>query len=198
MMYGMMKKYLVVPFLLFSSLFAYPRCSPQLEPALQAIYRFPEGKKLIEEVEADGPISIHWARFPANSHAMWVSDDRAIVINANINRPFGEVIRSIFFELHNAKVDKEFERIDRLAVNHRISKNEYVEAVERVEHQNALSVGTLIERAIRQGYFPPSSKWDIPPDFETHYMLQKRAGHSGRIAALYDSITRNHYYGFSR
>ncbi len=192
----MMKKYLIVPFLLFSSLFAYPHCSPQLEPALQAIYRFPEGKKLIDEVEADGPFSIHWARFKSNSHAMWVTDDRAIVINAHSRRPYGEVLRSIFFELHNAKMNKEFERLDWLAENHRISKNDYVESTERIEHQNACQVAALINKAIQQGYFPPDSRWHIPPDFETHYMIQKEAGHSAKIAALYDSLTRSRYYGF--
>ncbi|MCC5831576.1 MAG: hypothetical protein JJU12_00840 [Chlamydiales bacterium] len=193
-----MKKYLILPFLLFSSLFAYPRCSPQLETALQAIYRFPEGKKLIEEVEADGPVSIHWAPFPANSQARWESDTRAIVINSKMRPSYGDTVRSIFFELHNAKVDKEFERIDWLALQRRLSKNDYVEAIERLEHQNALRVGTLIEQGIRQGYFPPSSRWYIPPDFETHYRIQREAGHSGRIAALYDSLIRSHYYGYNR
>lgn len=190
-----MKKYLIIPFLFMSSLFAYPQCSPELQGALQTIYQFPEGKKLLEEVEAEGPISIHWARFKGTSGAMWVTDDRAIVINANARRSYGEIIRSIFFELHNAKTDKEFSRLDWLAENHRISKSDFVESIERIEHQNACRVSSLINKAIQQGYFPASSKWNVPPDFETHYTLQKDAGHSGKIGSLYESLTHDQYYG---
>ncbi len=192
-----MKKYLLIPLLLLSSLYAYPRCAPELKSALDTIYHFPEGKKLISDVEAEGPISIHWARFHSKSPAMWVGDDRAIVINANVPRPHGEVIRSIFFELHNAIAEKRFERLDWLAENRQISKNDYVESVERIEHENACAVAALVEKAISQGYFPPNARWHIAHDFETHYMIQRENGHSGNIASLYDSLSRK-YYGYGR
>lgn len=189
-----MKKYLFIPFLLFSSLFAYPNCCPHLEQALAAVYRYPAGKELISAVESDGPVNIYCAPFSSRSAAMWVSDDRAIVINTNQPHTFGEVVRSIFFELHNARVDQKFIELDNLAVTGSLSRNAYVEGVERIEHQNAYTVALLINRAIQGGYFPSDSFWPIPSDFETHYRIQREAGHSAKIAAIYDQLCRERFY----
>lgn len=190
-----MKKYFLSAFLLFSPLFAYPQCSPDLQPALQAIYQFPEGKKLVDDVEALGPIKITRSPFKSNSNAMWDSHNRMVVINANSSLSYGEIVRSIFFELHNAKTDSQFDQLDWLAIHHRISKSQYVESVERIEHHNAYSAAQLINKAIYHGYFPSTSKWPITPDFNVHFSIQKQTGHSGAIAAMYDALTRSTYYG---
>ncbi len=184
-----MKKYLLILFLLFSSLFAYPRCSTDLASALHAVYHFPEGRELLAQTEAEGPIQIYRAPFNSNSHAMWIGINRAIVINANSFRSFGEIVRSILFELHNAKTNSEFAYLDRLAHNRRISKSDYVKAVERLEHKNAYNTSRLIDRAISFGYFPSDAFWPIPSDFQAHYQVQKQAGHSRKIADTYDSLS---------
>ena len=193
-----MLKLLFIPFLLFNSLFAYPTCCPHLEQALAAIYRYPAGKELIAQVEKEGPLNIYCAPFTSKSPAMWVTGDRAIVINTNQRHTFGEVVRSIFFELHNALTDRKFIELDQLAERGGISKNGYVEGIERIEHQNARTVARSIEKAIRSNYFPADSWWPIPFDFETHYRIQRETGHSNNIAAIYDQISRSNYYGYSR
>lgn len=194
-----MKKYFTALFLLVvGSLNAYPRCSPDMERAVRAVYHFPEGRKLLAEVEADGPIQIYRAPFNSNSHAMWVATDRAIVINANSHRSFGEVVRSIFFELHNALTNEQFAALDMRVRQKQIAKSDYVEAVERLEHQNAYNTSRAIDHAIRHGFFPQDSWWPIPADFHAHFQVQIESGHSAKIASSYDSMSREGFYGYSR
>ncbi len=193
-----MKKYLSLLFLLSSSLFAYPACSKDVEHAVHSIYHFPEGKALLEKVESEGPLQIYRAPFNSNSPAMWVPADRAIVLNTNSAHSYGEMIRSIFFELHNALTNSQFIHIDTLAQQHRISKADYVETVERLEHQNAYNTASAIARAIEHGYFPHDAWWPIPADFDTHFRVQKQSGHSAKIAATYDALSYNSYYGSSQ
>lgn len=185
-----MNKFLIIPFLLFGSVFAYPHCSQDLAPALRAIYRFPQGRKLIDEVEKSGPVMIYRAPFNSRSNAMWMEPDRAIVINARESLTFAEIVRSIFFELHNAKTAWKFSQLDSLASNYQLSKSAYIENVEWVEHQNAVTCSRLIDLAIRKGYFPSDAHWPISPDFNRHYEIQVRTGHTQKIAAMYDSLTR--------
>ncbi len=193
-----MKKYAFIIFLLTSSLFAYPRCSSDLAPAVQAIYRFPEGRQLLETVEKEGPLHIYTDRFNSHSNAMWVGCDRSIVINANNRRPYGENLRSILFELHNAKTDKTFEYYDGLAERGEISRTEYVNTIEWLEYKNARDTAHLIHKAIQQGFFPKECYWPIASDFHTHLEMQKYSGHSAQIAAIYDAITHSSYYGSNR
>jgi hypothetical protein len=188
-------KHLFIFLLLFSSLYALPTCSPELRPALNAIHAFPEGKRLIEEVEKEGAVHIYQAPFNGESRAMWNSVDRSIVINSNCSPSYGSVIRSIVFEHYNAKKNREFLHIDWLARTRQITKSEYVESIERLEHQNALAVCDLLERGFKQGYFPYTSRWWMPRDFDHYYSTQKSCGHSDVIAAYYDSIMRRHMYG---
>lgn len=185
-----MMKYALILFLLCSSLFAYPTCSRDLESAVQMIYHFPEGKKLIEEVEAKGALRIYRAPFNSHSCALWSGDDRSIVINSNQSRTFGEIVRSIFFELHNAKADGQFLQLDRMASSGQINKAQYIESIERLEHQNAYQTSHSIQQAIRGGYFPQDAAWPIYADFQAHYRIQKQTGHSADIASVYDSICR--------
>ncbi|MCH9626512.1 MAG: hypothetical protein S4CHLAM2_01340 [Chlamydiales bacterium] len=190
-----MRKYILIICLLTSSLSAYPRCSSDLAPAVQAIYRFPEGRQLLEQVEKEGPLRVYMDRFNSQSGAMWVGCDRSIVINANHKRSYGEKLRSILFELHNAKTDKTFEYYDQRAERGEISRAEYIETIEWLEYQNARNTADLICKAIQQGYFPRESYWPIASDFHAHLEMQKYSGHSAQIAAIYDAITHSREYG---
>lgn len=185
-----MKKVILSLLLLSSAAFAYPRCAKELAPALKTVYQFPAGKQLIAEVENDGALQVLYAPFNSNAHALWDSRRRAVVINSNSRKSHGEIVRSIFFELHNAKSSNDFAHLDWLARSRHISKHAYVEAVEKIEHQNAYRVANLINQAIDQGYFPSSSWWPIPSDFATHFAVQQRSGHSQHIAQTYDYLAR--------
>lgn len=124
---------------------------------------------------------------------MWVPCDRTIVINANLQRPFGEIIRSIFFELHNASTTSEFIQLDTLAQARKLSKHEYVESVERLEHKNAYSCACLVDKAVRLGYFPREAEWYIPANFQLHFQVQQESGHSQNIASTYDDLAHSYY-----
>jgi hypothetical protein len=182
-------RYLVIILLFLGSLNAYPSCAPELQTALSALYAYPESRKVIAAVEQSGPITIFRAPFESNSSAMWNGYQRAIILNARFSNFYGESIRSICFEMFNAIAEKEFVRLDNLARRRQISKKDYVLGIEKLEHQNALAVCALIERGIQKGYFPPSSRWYMPQDFDRYFEIQQRCGHSGAIAAVYDRLS---------
>lgn len=185
-----MRRFLLVLFLILNSLSAYPSCAPELKSSLKAVYSFPPGRQLIDEVEKEGPIWIYCASFSGNSRAMWVPGKRAIIVNTRFSPSFSDGIRSILFELYNAKQNRAFLYLDNLAKSHQIAKEQYVASVERLEHQNALVISDLIQRGIQKGYFPPQSKWLIARDFRQHFAIQKKTGHSDAIAGFYDSMMR--------
>lgn len=191
-------RFFLIHFFILSSLYAYPSCSAELKSSLEAIYFFPPGRQLLEEVERQGPVWIYCASFSGNSRAMWIADKRSIIVNSRFFPSFADGIRSILFELYNAKQNQRFLHVDNLARNHQISKEEYIERVEYLEHQNALAVSKLIECGIEKGYFPPQSRWLIAKDFKRHFSIQKRSGHSDAVAGFYDSMMRRYYKDFYR
>ena len=180
-------KNLITTLLLSSSLHAHSTCKCNLQAALHLIYHFPAGKEVITQAEAKGPISIYHAPFESISNAMWVATSRSIIVNSNHPRTFGQLVRSIFFEMHNAIANEQFAELDHLARQRLISKYDYIKAVEQLEYENAYKTAKLIDQAIREGYFPQDAFWPISTDFDTHFELQKRCGHSDWIAADYDS-----------
>jgi len=70
----------------------------------------------------------------------------------------------------------------------KISKEEYVESVERMEHENALNCSILLEKGIRQGVFSASARWPIFHNFDDHYKLQQIKEHSLWLAKSYDRL----------
>ena len=185
-----MKKIALLFLLLQGCLFAAPNISSDLKEVLNVVYSCPESKKLLEEVEKEGQISIYSAPFNSNSNAKWLPDERSIILNAAKRRSFGEKVRSIVFELHNASTTKHFDELDWRAAKRQISKQDYVVTVERMEHKNALQTKQIIQKAIQAGLFPRDSFWNIPDDFNTHYQVQYSSGHSQAIGALYDQLQR--------
>lgn len=187
-----MKTLLFLILLYSSNLFGYPTSySTSLSHALWRIYNLPEGRALIEEVESKGPISLYFAPFPTTNSALWNGSDRAIVINSNRQRSFGQLIRSVFFELHNAAADHRFCWIDECAKQGLLHKQSYIEAVERLEHQNALKTAAAIEKGIALGLFPADAKLPVLSNFNQHYNIQKQCGHSSQIAAVWDILTNS-------
>ncbi|NGX60684.1 MAG: hypothetical protein K940chlam9_00151 [Chlamydiae bacterium] len=187
----MLKRFLSLFFLLTGSVYAYPTCSPEVSSAVQTLYKIPEARELIQKVEADGPVRVYVTPFPNGSNAMWRADERAIILNGNKSRTYGEMLRSILFEFHNAAADKEFMKTDWMAKQGQISKNTYIEQIERIEHSNALSTCNIIEQAIAKRIFPMDARWSIPSDFHFHFQIQKESGHSQAIAVTYDCLTHN-------
>lgn len=173
-------------FVFFASIEANVHCSPEVEASLAAIRRLPEGKQLIESVETNGDLTIRCRNLPEHPFsALWNAETRTIEVNAcrSHNR-----LCSIIFELHNAKTSAELERYFDMAESGELSKEAFVEAVERMEHRNALETGKLIQAGIATGIFPKNCRWPVMQDFDSHYQVQQLYGHSQWIAARYDEV----------
>lgn len=188
-----MKK-LALFFLLMCSSFplaAYPNHPRELSRPVQTLYRLGETKQLLMMAEKEGAINIRTALFGFEaSNAAWMASERTIYLNFSKPRSQGSLIASIVFELHNALSSNEFAYYDRLAMNRQISRQKYIEAVERLEYANAHKTAYILYKGIRKGVFPDDAFWCIAPTFEEHYTVQIEAGHSGLIGCIYDDIIR--------
>ncbi len=175
----------------------FARVQSSLKPAVEKMLRYPKAQRLLQEAQREGPISVRSRPFHVStSNAMWNAGNRTITLNSNHPRNEGEAIRSMIFELHNAKNNKRLHAVDLQARSGSLSKEAYVRNIEWVEHQNALEAKHLLDEGVNLGYYPSSSRWPIIENFEEHYRLQQSAGHSQFIAGIYDQISphRNYYY----
>jgi hypothetical protein len=172
--------------------------SPHVKQAFHLIQNLPEARQLIQSIEKEGSVKIEILNLPQESFdAFWDGGRRTIRVNAGKNEKLGVLICSILFELHNASTNQQLKKMTTLAANGMISKDQYVESIERMEHENAIKTCALLNKGISINLFPPEAYWPILPDFEDHYKIQQIHGHSAWIAAQYDSISprRNAYMG---
>lgn len=191
-------KYLIIIclscFVCTSSLFAYPSCSQDLGVTVNTLLGMPEARKILTLVEQEGPIKIQWGRFHhSGSYAMWKGDERTIVLNAAKDWTEGKKIRSILFELHNALANREFYQIDLQAAAGKLSKWEYVEKVERLEHKNVLKTVSIIQKGIKMQSFPQDTFWAVETNFGRHFKIQQETGHSQLIAQMYDLLRHDYF-----
>jgi hypothetical protein len=162
---------------------------PTLKEAVKTIEKLPEASALIDEVQSGGTIGVDAQVIDSfDFEAMWNSGTRKIIVNAKKNKSLGKTICSILFELHNAKTNKQLVSLFAMAQKGTISKSEYVERVERMEHENAVATNKLIEKGIQMGIFPEETRWPIFEDFDDHYMIQQIYGHSQWIANNFDTM----------
>jgi hypothetical protein len=166
--------------------------TPLTQSAISRLQKLPEYNTLIKEVESEGPIRIEMVSLPnENFDAFWDSTSRKIRINTLKNQKLEVLICSILFEMHNAKSDRRFKQLIGMARNGQLSKEQYVEKVERMEHENALNCSLLLEKGIKSGIFNQAVRWPIFRDFEDHYKLQQIEEHSLWLANAYDNIAPN-------
>lgn len=157
-------------------------CDPELNETLETIQKLEGAQELIDKVLQDGPVEMKQTEnFPFKAY--WDSTTRTIGVKQAANPYF-----SILFELHNAAAQKEFEAYDSLAAQRKISRADYVEAVEWIEYQNTFKTAALVEAGIRQGLFPPNSQTYYSSTFEEHLSDQRATGHSAWIAGIYDDL----------
>lgn len=160
-----------------------------LNQPVQILLRCPPVRELLAKIEKEGPIGLSFSPLGENAaNAMWRDDIRQIIINSSKRRGIPQFIRSILFEMHNAASRSHLYQVDLKARKAEITKEDYVRAIEKLEHQNALQTKELINWGIKEGYFPPESAWNILTDFEDHYKVQQLSGHSQFIATVYDSL----------
>lgn len=175
-----------------------PQNSPKAKKAFETIQKLPEVRELIATIEQQGQVRIDVRDLPHEEFdAYWEGTERLIRINESRNEQFGIFICSLLFELHNARSNNEIGRLGDMAFNGHLSKDQYVEAVERLEYQNALQTSALLEKGVSLQIFPEDARWLLYNNFEDHYKAQQILGHSGWIANQYDSMGRGYtpYHG---
>lgn len=174
------------------------RHSPRVSKAFETIQKLPEIKQLIAAIEKEGTVHVDVRDLPHEEFdAYWEGTERLIRINESRNEEFGTFLCSLLFELHNAHTNREIVRLGTLAYQGQLTKDQYVESVERLEYQNALQTSALLEKGISLKIFPESARWHLYNNFDDHYKAQQILGHSGWIANQYDSMGKGYvpYYG---
>ncbi|MCB1181293.1 MAG: hypothetical protein KDK55_04650 [Chlamydiia bacterium] len=160
-----------------------------LEKPVQILLSCPPAKELLSHLQLQGNIELVYFPFGENgSNAMWRGDSRKIIINSSKSNSIPIFLRSILFEMHNASSHDQFIQLDSMARHNQIDKENYVQRVEQIEHQNALKTMTLINWAIQNHYFPRTTRWNIVRNFEDHYRVQQLTGHAQFIAKVYDQL----------
>lgn len=166
--------------------------SPDVEVAVKAIKKLPEAHAILEKIQKDGPINIYFKPLPSvDFGAMWDADARSITVNSKSPRQLGNIICSILFEMHNAVSNSQFIKLTEMAAKGEITKDQYVEYVERMEHTNCLDTVSLLEKGIKAGIFPEDSRWNIYTNFEDHYKVQQLTEHSVWLGKNYDRLCKN-------
>lgn len=165
----------------------YPKA---LEPVIKKLQNLPEGKQLIEEANKEGPITIKFQR-GLSFAAFWETSQRVIVIDPDKNPTEGIRLTSLVFELHNALHDTRFQDHIEGALTGSLNKGQYVESLERMEHQTGLKTAALLQKGVKEKRFPHDAYQPIFQDFAEHYHMQQMTGHSQWIANSYDRMMHN-------
>ncbi len=179
---------------------AYQYCSYQADGSLKAkhpilkktickLKELPESNCLIEEALKGGSIDVSLANQGMPFSAMWNSGERKIVVDAKTGDDQGEVLVNLLFELTNAVSEPEYQALYKAAQNGRINCDEYVETVERIEHDNMIDTVNILTKGVHAGIFPKSAQWSIIYNFSTHYKIQQLTGHSLFIVKEYHDVS---------
>lgn len=179
---------------------SFSQVPPQLKPLVTTLLTLPEARTLLAKVSQEGPVGIVMQNDPTGKFdAMWEGDSRLIKVNPHRHPNEGSWICSILFELHNASTNKHMLSLFRSAENNQVSKEAWVEQMERMEHTNALNTCRLLEKGIAQGIYPPEAHWTIFNSFDDYYMFQQITDHSQWLANKYDQSNpysrRLHFQG---
>jgi hypothetical protein len=153
-----------------------------LNQTVNAISSLQEGNELLSYVQRQGAVRLQWSRLGQDfSNACWNGSDRIILLNASVQWSEGKKIRSVLFELLNAAIDSEYERLDQLVKRGQISKSAYVGRVEKLEYENLQKANTFLKKGIEQGLFPRDAYFPVSNNFNDHLNLQMGSGHSDFI-----------------
>lgn len=169
------------------------RCAPELKKHFQALLKIPEAKAVIEKVRQEGSfqIIVESTGLTRQFGAFWDPDRRIICIDASNDQSEGDIIGSLLFELHNAAVTSQFDRLDERAAKSEITKELYVESMEYIEYLNSLSASKIASKGIRMGVLPADAGLPTYPNFQEHFKAQKSSGHSACFARNYDMCQRD-------
>src|SRR5262249_48549865 len=121
-------------------------------------------------------------------------DIREIGLDGLKNSSWGCLIRDLIFELHNAVTTSEDACLMQKARAGRITCDQYVQGVEKIEHRNVVKTARLIQEGIKAGVFPRDARWDVVHNFDIHYKIQQLSGHSAMIVEEYKQCCPNQFF----
>ncbi len=162
----------------------------KVQECINLIRKLPEARQLMKEIEKEGTI-----RFSVSEHSLakqfkayWDMDQRVICVSPSSVNSVEELLESMIFEMHNASVSSEIERLDRLAAQREIDRESYIRAIEYLEFVNSKAASAMVEKGVKLAIFPPTTCLETYQDFEEHYRYQKIGGHSQWIGRTYDQL----------
>lgn len=171
------------------------KCAPRLQRHLKAIQALEEGRKLIDSIMLDGAIEIAVADNSVTQRfaACWDCESRTILIGLAANPTEGEIISSLLFELHNALMSPHLDNLDKMALNKKIDKQNYIRSVEHVEYMNSINASRIATLGVQKGSFPRDTRLHVYRDFDEYFYYQKKSGHSDIIGRNFEILMRNNW-----
>lgn len=165
-------------------------CAQQLRPVLKKILSIDEARKLIADIQKEGPIHLRLSNHPLSRQfgAFWDIDERAICISMSAIKSEGDLIGSILFELQNAAVNTKLENLFDKAAAGTITRENYIKSMEYLEYENSIRAAAIAQKGIDQGRFPRDARLHTYGSFEEHYHFQKKGGHSAMVGRSYDEL----------
>jgi len=161
-------------------------CCPELRNILTQIRSLPEGNALVNKILEEGPLTIKLNKnLSKEFNGYWDGDKRTVFITYSKSTSIDVLFPTLLFELHNASRNQDFGKLDYLAHQRQMSKQEYVRSVEYIEFENVQAVTQLLQKGKAQGLYPQSIEWNFSNDFEKHFYVQQKTGHSAWIAKGY-------------
>lgn len=188
-------------FIIFSNIsYAAVYCSPELQGYVDRLQQIPEGRALIQEIEKEGPVSvvIKNTQLSNTFGAYWDCVERTVCIAVRPNTTPASIFQSIIFELHNASVNKKFAYYNQLAAEGKITKDDYIRSMEYLEYLNSINGAKLSQKGIDMGLLPKEAHLFTYKNFDDHYAMQRKSGHSDCFARNYDDIVRYWQWRFNQ
>lgn len=164
-------------------------CAKRFQPLLEKIERVPEGQALIERALEEGDVRVRTNRgHLGNFEGYWSLGNRTVYLTVSNHTSQSELLTTLIFELQNATRTKDFRALDKQAWQGKIKRSDYIRENEYIEYENVMATAKVLDAGRRAGIFPSECVWKYHDNFEDHFRLQKRTGHSAYIGHSYDSI----------
>jgi len=160
---------------------------------LTPIKKLNAGQELIDQILKEGSFSIQISDNSVTNQfaACWDNLNRLILIGLASRPTDAEIISSIIFELHNAAMTSQLDKLDELALSRKISKESYVRGVEHVEYMNSIKSARIVRLGVEQGIFPRETHLGVYSNFEEYLYYQKISGHSAVMEHNYELLMRH-------
>jgi len=168
-------------------------CAPELQTTLAIVKQIPGADAVLANVLKEGHINIRVNDYlPSRFEGYWNPDNRTVYVTKLDGTSKEVLIVTLLFELHNALRNNDLSKLDHLAQTGQISRKRYIEAVERIEYQNACATSALLEKGIEKKIISKRCHWPLSSSFKAHFAYQKTCGHSVWIGEMYDDLSRQH------